>query len=359
MRTNSGIFDADGHIFESQSQITEFLPPPYRGNMGGSLLSASGDGWNRRALSVRADAARSGQAGWIGEHTEAPPNAEAWISLLDEAGIDGTVLYPTAFLGVCREKDPDWAVALSTAYNDWMSEKYLKANKRLNAMAILPLHDIDESVKELRRAVKDLGFVGVVISANQNPPLGDHRYDPLYKAAQELDTVIAIHAGGPTNRFDQLPKAIEARCLGHPTSQMPQMTDMMFSGVFDRFPNLRFSFMEAGVAWIMFLRDRMHEAYEQWSVEVPDLKRAPEDHLKGGQIFFHVEVDELILPYAIGELGDNNLMYACDFPHLRPKRVFHDLDEFRERTDISEEAKTKILGPNARRLYKINEAALV
>ena len=50
-------FDADGHIFESQSQITEFLPPPYRGNMGGSLLSGSGDGWNRRALSVRADAA--------------------------------------------------------------------------------------------------------------------------------------------------------------------------------------------------------------------------------------------------------------------------------------------------------------
>ena len=40
-------------------------------------------------------------------------------------------------------------MALATAYNNWMSEKYLKQNRRLNAMAILPLHDIDESVHSL------------------------------------------------------------------------------------------------------------------------------------------------------------------------------------------------------------------
>jgi predicted TIM-barrel fold metal-dependent hydrolase len=358
MRTNTHIFDADGHIFEAQSEIAEFLPAPWHGQMGGGLLSGGGDGWNRRSLSVRADALRSKEPGWIGEHTEGPPNAARWIELLDEAGIDGTVLYPTAFLSVCKEKDPEWAIALATAYNSWMADKYLKHSRRLNAMAILPLHDIDESVKELKRAVTQLGFVGVVISANQNPPLGNHRYDPIYEAAQALDTVVAIHAGGPTNRFDMLDKAIEARCLGHPTSQMPQMTDMMFSGVFDRYPKLRFSFMEAGVAWIMFLRDRMHEAYEQWSVEVPELKREPSEHLTSGQIYFHCEVDELMLPYAVSELGDRTLLYACDFPHLRPKRVFHDLDEFRERTDLPEESKQRILGENARRLYKIDEAVL-
>ena len=59
MRANTGIFEADGHIFEAQSEIAELLPSPWRGQMGGSLLSGGGDGWNRRALSVRADALRS------------------------------------------------------------------------------------------------------------------------------------------------------------------------------------------------------------------------------------------------------------------------------------------------------------
>lgn len=353
---STGVFDADGHIFEPQSEIAQFLPPPYRGKVSSGLLSSGGDGWNRRALSVRADALREGQEGWIGEHTEGPVNSERWLEMLDQAGIDGTVLYPTSFLGVCGEKDRDWAVALATAYNSWMAEYYVRRNPRLHAMAILPLHDIDASVKELRRSVTELGFVGVVLSANQNPPLGDRRYDPVYQAAQELDIPVAVHAGGPGRRLDMMDRPIEARCLGHPTSQMIQMTHMMFSGVFDRFPGLRFSYMEAGVAWVLFLRDRMHEAYEQWSVEAPELIREPWEHLTSGRIYYHCEVDELILPYAVQELGDQALLYACDFPHLRPKRVMHDLDEFQERSDLAEETKRRILGENARRLYRLSSS---
>jgi predicted TIM-barrel fold metal-dependent hydrolase len=102
----------------------------------------------------------------------------------------------------------------------------------------------------------------------------------------------------------------------------------------------------------------MHEAYEQWSVEVPALTCEPWEHIRSGRIYFHCEVDEMILPYAVQELGDRTLLYACDFPHLRPARVFHDLDEFKERTDLPEESKQRILGENARRLYKIEEARL-
>ena len=89
------------------------------------------------------------------------------------------------------------------------------------------------------------------------------------------------------------------------------------------------------------------------------MSREPWEHLKSGRIFYHCEVDEMILPYAVQELGDQSLLYACDFPHLRPKRVLHDLDEFQERADLSEESKRRILGENARRLYKLEQPAQV
>ena len=111
--------------------------------------------------------------------------------------------------------------------------------------------------------------------------------------------------------------------------------------------------MASGVAWAMFLVERMQEAYEQWGVQAPDLKRAPKDHLTSGRIFFHAELDEEILPYAIQQLGDEVLLYASDYPHLAPVKILHTLEQFKQRTDIPDASKERILGENARRLYRI------
>jgi predicted TIM-barrel fold metal-dependent hydrolase len=103
----------------------------------------------------------------------------------------------------------------------------------------------------------------------------------------------------------------------------------------------------------MFLLERMQEAYEQWSVQAPDLKCEPKEHLTSGRIFFHCELDEEILPHAVHVLGDQVLLYASDFPHLPPRVVLADLEHFRARTDLSDGTKQRILGENARRLYRV------
>jgi predicted TIM-barrel fold metal-dependent hydrolase len=153
-------------------------------------------------------------------------------------------------------------------------------------------------------------------------------------------------------------RAIDARCLGHPTSLMIELTNMTFSGVFDRFPRLRFSFMEGGVAWALFTLERMQEAYEQWAVQVPELKREPREHLTSGRLYFHCELEERILPYAAQTLGDHVLLYASDYPHLAPAKVYRTLDEFRARNDLSDASKQRILGDDARRLYGLAQPAL-
>jgi predicted TIM-barrel fold metal-dependent hydrolase len=359
MASEPRLFDADGHVFERDAEIFEHLRPPFQGRreLLRSALFPAMDTWNRTALSVAGGYVEGSTARRKDGETGEEGTADQWLDVLDTAGIGGTVLYPTHALGFGRVKEREWAVALAQAYNDWMYERFLQASPRLNAIALLPIQDPAAAAAELRRAVTGLRMVGGIMVAGHRQPFGDAQYYPIYEVAQELDTVIAVHAGGPGIRFEMLDRAIEARCLGHPSSLMVEMTSMMFSGVFDRYPRLRFSFMEGGVAWALFLAERMQEAYEQWSVQAPELKCEPKEHLTSGRIFFHCELEEEILPYAVQYLGDQVLLYASDYPHLPPARVYRTLAAFRARSDLSDATKARILGENARRLYKVQQPA--
>ncbi len=352
--TKLRVFDADGHIFENERAIFDFLPGMFRGReeLLRSRLFPAMDHWNRTALSI-AGRYKEGATSDMYRKANYEITARQWRDFLQQADIEGTVLYPTSALGYARVRERDWGIALAQAYNDWMYASFTKDNPNIHAVALLPMQDPNAAAAELERAVTKLGAVGgLMIAGHLREPLGDTRYDPVYAMAQRLDTMLAIHAGGPGDRFDML-GPIESRCVGHPTSLIIEMTSMMFGGVFDRFPTVRFSFMEGGIAWVLFLRERLHEAYEQWAIQAPELKRDPDEHLASGRIFFHCEADERIIPYAVTALGDGVLLYASDFPHLAPEKILHEKAEFMARTDISEESKAKIMRENALRLYKL------
>jgi predicted TIM-barrel fold metal-dependent hydrolase len=102
--------------------------------------------------------------------------------------------------------------------------------------------------------------------------------------------------------------------------------------------------------------ERMQREYEHWGVLLRDLKREPKEHLKSGRLFFEGELDDELLPYTIQVLGDNTLVFASDFPHFtRPNHISQAIRHFQERAGLSDETKRRILGENARRLYKIND----
>jgi predicted TIM-barrel fold metal-dependent hydrolase len=352
--TKLRVFDADGHIFEDERGIFEFLPGVFRGHeeLMRSRLFPAMDSWNRTALSI-AGRYKEGSTSDMFRSANYEITAKQWLDFLAKAEIEGTVLYPTAALGFGRVKERDWGIALAQAYNDWMHATFTRDNANIHAMALLPMQDPAAAAKELERAVTQLGAAGgVLIAGHLRRPLGEGCYDVLYETAQRLNTMLAVHAGGPGDRFEML-GPIESRCVGHPTSLIIEMTSMMFGGVFDRFPTLRFSFMEGGIAWALFLRERMHEAYEQWAIQAPALKVNPDEHLASGRIFFHCEADERIIPYAVQALGDNVLLYASDFPHLAPEKILHEKETFMARTDLSEATKAKIMRENALRLYNI------
>jgi len=120
------VIDADGHIIERADELRGYLKPSF--NKGGGPLTAS-EPWDRDLQETLPH-----------DPTQYPraPRAEDWLRLLDANDIEQTFLYPTALGNVSRIREPDYAVALCEAYNNYVHDRYARVSNRLNPVALLP-----------------------------------------------------------------------------------------------------------------------------------------------------------------------------------------------------------------------------
>jgi predicted TIM-barrel fold metal-dependent hydrolase len=228
-------------------------------------------------------------------------------------------------------------------------------------MATLPLQDIAASVAEMRRAVIELGHVGVTVPPNvAGRNLDDPAFHPLFAEAERLDIPVSIHWGNGayltaagTERFDS---HFMVHAIGHPFEQMIALASIVCGGVLELFPTLRFGFLEAGCGWLPYWAERLHEHYERRAGEVPLMRSDPLEYLAGGRCYVTAEPDERGLPAALDIVGTGNIMFASDYPHSDSK--FPDAVAcLRRRSDLSDQAKEKILGANAATYYHFDHAA--
>ncbi|MDE2766052.1 MAG: amidohydrolase family protein [Chloroflexota bacterium] len=301
--------DADGHVGENTAAIVEYMEQPYRefraGFTGpGGLTPIDG---HDRSLGRRL---YHGPAG----------RTEDWLRALDWGPMEWTVLYPSIGLFYGFIRDPDYQAAYCRAYNTWLAKDMCApSGGRVLGMALLPVEHPDEAVNELRRG-KQLGLVGGVYTADgPTHLLGHRRFDPVYEAARDLDMCIGIHASGSSLApgAELFPKFIQTHTVAHPYGILRQFTSMMFEGVFERFPAVRFAFLEAGAAWAPWWLDRMDEEYEhRGAVDAPALAKPPSHYVRQGcNIFFGSEANERLLEAAMQFIGDDCVMYASDYPH--------------------------------------------
>ncbi len=334
------VIDADGHVTESTEQVAKYLDEPFRRRPINFPFYPS-DGWDRRLLGTLGDFAG---------------DAESWLRALDKGGIETTVLYPTLGLFMSFLKDREWAVALCRAYNTLMHEEFVRVSPRLKAVALLPVHDPEAAALELRRGVKELGLVGAMLAADGNHVLGDARFHPIYEEAERLGVMVGIHASGSHlggAGVDLFPRFIQAHTCSHPFGQMRQLTSVIFEGIPERFPTLRIAFLEAGCGWAPYWMERMDDEFaKRGRAEAPALKKKPSDYVRSGTIYFSCEADEWLLPQALTLCGENQIVYASDFPHW-DNSFPGSIDEIRSRGDITDTQKRKILADNCRRLYGI------
>ena len=340
MAVQRNYVDADGHIFYLDGGPVEFLEAPYDRIRSNANLLPSLDRFHTPHKTPLA-----GRPG-----TFEPADAQRWLEFLDKTGIEWTALFPTPGLAYGRVIYPEWAVAYARAYNNWLSEKYMKVSPRLKGVALIPMQDVPSAVAELRRAVQELGMVAAMIPSNGLYPHVSHKqYWPIYEEAERLDCALAVHGGSYEdlgfNSFTVFPAT---RALGMPIPLMVALTGMMVDGVLDAFPNLRVAFLEGGTAWVPMVLDRLKREMEYAEL---DLQKEPEEYFREGRLFVGCEGNEKALSYVIERIGYQSVVFASDFPHeITMDNCMEEIDEILERGDLQEEHKMAILGENARRL---------
>jgi predicted TIM-barrel fold metal-dependent hydrolase len=269
------------------------------------------------------------------------------------AGIDGGTVITA----------PDKVQALShlRAYNDWHVDEWCGSNPgRFIPCGILPLWDMDQVVAEITR-LADKGCHSVSINDNPTvrglPSIHNEYWEPMYKIAAELGTVLCLHIGtGNIAPHASMESPIEAWITTMPMAVSVGAADWLNLAAFNRYPALRIALSESGIGWIPYLMERAdfsHGQHKAWThSEAIFNGRKPSEVFR--KHFLSCFIDDAYGLRNIDLIGVENIAYECDYPHSdtlwpnAPERLY---DTIKHLTDEQIEAITHL---NAIRDFKFD-----
>jgi predicted TIM-barrel fold metal-dependent hydrolase len=276
-------------------------------------------------------------------------------------GIDGSVLYPTAGLSFFRIADPKLFSAICRAYNDWLAAFCSAAPTRLKGVAMVNTDEPLEAAEEIERA-RAIGLSGAMIptGTTEAARYDSHRYDPLWSAAQATGTPISLHLGAYRIQDQAVTRDTADVRQTRPTFFVTVSTfvqtalaDIIFSGVFDRFPGLRVGTVEHELGWIPHFLDRLDYTYTQRQDNAGyyHLQRhaLPSDAFRA-HVFCSFQDDDLGIRER-ATIGIENLMFGSDYPHSE-STFPRSMEIMGQRLrDVPDDEQELILRTNVSRLY--------
>ena len=246
---------------------------------------------------------------------------------MDLNGVEASLCFPNSIPRFCGQtflegKDKDLGAACVRAYNDWIVEEWSgDSGGRLIPLCMVPLWSATLAAEEVERNAAR----GVhAITFPENPAaLGlpsihssDRYWDPLLAACADTRTTVCMHIGSssklPTTSPDA-PAAVMAVLLN--LNAMSSMVDWLFSGIFERFPEIVVAYSEGNIGWIPFILERSDRIWEEHKFLYAEqtLPRKPSeyyaDHIYGCYISDSHGLRSLDL------VGEDNITYETDYPH--------------------------------------------
>lgn len=281
-------------------------------------------------------------------------DVEVRLADMDRAGVAVQVIYPTLFL-IHVTDDLALERALCTAYNRYLAQVFAKSRDRLRWVAVLPLRSVDESIKQMHQAKSNgavgLFFSGIVGSLTLNNP---HFY-PIYAEAEKLGLPICVHTGQSSRHINEF---FDLGLNGtFAASQLPPVIgfrDLVASEIPEKFPGLKFGFLEASASWVPYLYHHLkRSARPRPSFPNARWKHAScKDLFRDYRIYVACEADEDI-PYLAEFIGEDHLMIGSDYGHNDPAEEKALVDVMRSRSDVSAKLVEKIMVDNPKAFYSL------
>ena len=286
------------------------------------------------------------------------------LKALDRDGIDGEVLFPndpvqsSAFL----QGDAAFELDCVRAYNDAIAE-WREVSKRYVPLALIPyMSDIDVAVAEVTRAVKK-GHKGITMLAepSQTQPglkhFNDPYWYPLWEVCQDLDVPIHWHAGAglklQLTRWKGYTRNQEQAMgpSGSFSTQAQFIPNLIFSGVLDLYPTLKWVCAETGLGWVNYILEGCNHEWERRHLWTEGITTRPSDLFRR-QIYvdFWYEAAGVQQRHNI---GIDNIMWESDYPHSTS--TYPESWEFVKRSleGVPQDERDKLLYGNAMKLYKL------
>jgi predicted TIM-barrel fold metal-dependent hydrolase len=300
---------------------------------------------------------------------------------MDIDGVDAEILFPPQrtvghFLG---DEDDSFVLAGIEAYNNFLWEEFCAPDRdRLIGMAQMPSTGIDDAVDALRKA-KARGFKGVVTSCW--PSGGDSisdADDPFWAAASDEDIPVCIHINLASRRARQSQrraaeaaaakggggiyggKAAKANAkavagLGSVFSTVPNtIGQLIFTGTFERFPDLHVAMIETGVGWIPHFLEQIDDRYwrnRSWG-NIP-IKEPPSFYwFRNMSATFITDRNGVQNRYGVGV---DNMMWSSDYPHHGNDWPYSRMTIDSMMSHIDRDERRRIVGANAARIFRLGE----
>ena len=372
------VVSADGHAGPPAEQYRDYLDERFRDEFDEHQRSLAELRELQRAARDNDEFRRSWEEETGGDGgLTAAYDSDVRNRVLDQEGVAAEVLFPDAdVLGTGRiaaspfgsglaggaGQAPDKALAGARAHNRWLADFVRQSPERRIGIALVPiLHDIDAAVDEIR-AAHDMGLRGIMIPTRwfDAPAYHDRRYEPVWEACEELGMPVHTHSGAGPADYGDGPGMLAIYTTEAYWWAARPLWVLLWSGVFERHPGLRYVCAENGAWWAP---DILHKSDEKWvgghnTAKFGDLFRQ-QLKMKPSDYFHHncflaastPGVEDIARRH---DVGIGNLLWGNDLPH--PEGTFpHTRKWIRERfQDVPRDEARRILGENAVELYQLD-----
>jgi len=234
-------------------------------------------------------------------------------------------------------------VEIARHVNDALARYCRAYPKKFIGLASLPLGNVEASLREIDRAVNELGLKGVAIGSNiGGVALNDARFEPLWAKINALRLPVVEHPSFPRDTSDMGEFELPLR-VGLMFDTTLMAARMIYAGIFERYPDFPFVLAHTGAALIM-LMERLDNGYRLFPDCRKYIDKLPSEY--GKRLYYDTcAFGEKALMFAIDAVGVEQILFGTDDPFIGSDTAHV------TRLPVSDPDKAAILGGNAARLF--------